>query len=278
MNLCGHRSRYESETRVRINAAPSGERPHGSGPDEASTAPGFRAQLLKRAWGLIWFVAPWFGIAASIELAGIDLWLAIITPDYDGAGETISQMQGVNAAYSAEARLSLLVYSLLVIPFTIRATRLPGLRQPWVKVMMFGLWAHVVMGIAAAGFQSEYHRIVFLRFTANNIHDAAGHVFFVVGILGVIGTALAMDRLPEYRRLKIVSTIAAAIMILTGLMFITRALNDFMGIHERIGFAAYLTWVALMSIRIEVARRRNSRGDRENVPDGPVQSGKRRAK
>ena len=61
-------------------------------------------------------------------------------------------------------------------------------------------------------------------------------------------------------------------MILTGLMFVTRALNDFMGIHERIGFAAYLTWVALMSIRIEVERRRNARGDRENVPVGPDQS------
>ena len=259
---------------VRINAAPSGERPHGSGPDEASTAPGFRAQLLKRAWGLIWFVAPVVrhrGPASS--LAGIDLLLAIITPDYDGVGETISQMQSVNAAYSAEARLSLLIYSLLVIPFTIRATRLPGLRQPWVKVMMFGLWAHVVMGIAAAGFQSEYHRIVFLRFTANNIHDAAGHVFFVVGILGVIGTALAMDRVPEYRRLKIVSTIAAAIMILTGLMFVTRALNDFMGIHERIGFAAYLTWVAPDVLYVSKnERRRNAREDRENVPVGPDQS------
>ena len=273
MNLCVQLSLYEGETRVQLNAAPSAETPHSSTKHQGSTAPGFRVQLLRRVGGLVWFVAPWCGIAASIELAGIDLLLAIITPDYDGAGETISQMQGVNAAYSTEARLSLLVYSLLVIPFTIRATLLPGLRQPWVKVMMFGLWAHVVMGIAAAGFQSEYHRIVFLRFTANNIHDAAGHVFFVVGILGVIGTALAMDRVPEYRRLKIVSTIAAAIMILTGLMFITRALNDFMGIHERIGFAAYLTWVALMSIRIEVARRRNSRGDRENVPDGPVQSG-----
>ena len=57
-------------------------------------------------------------------------------------------------------------------------------------------------------------------------------------------------------------------------MFVTRALNDFMGIHERIGFAAYLTWLALMSIRIEIERRRNSRqGIQENaLGRSPVQS------
>ncbi len=250
---------------MRINAASSGERPRSSATHEAPTAPGFRAQLIERVGALIWFVAPWFGIAASIELAGIDLLLAFITPDYDGAGETISQMQGVNAAYSSEARLSLLIYCLLVIPFTIRATRLPELRQPWVKLMIFGLWAHVVMGFATTGFQSEYHRLIILDLTANNIHDAAGHVFFVVGTLGVIGTVLAMDRRPEHRRLRIASAIAAGIMILTGLMFVTRTANEYMGIEERIGFAAYLTWVALVSIRIESLRRRNSRANRETA-------------
>ena len=272
MNLCVQMSRYEGETRVQINAAPSGETLHSSCPEELTTAPGFRAQLLSRVGGLIWFVAPWFGIAASIQLAGIDLLLAFITPDYDGAGETISQMQGVNAAYADEARLSLLVYCLLITPFVLLVTRLPGLRQPWVKVMTFGFWVHLVMGFATVGFQSEYHRVVFLGFTDNNLHDAAGHVFFVAGILGVIGTTLAMDRLTEYRSLKFVSAIAASIMILTGLMFVTRALNDFMGIHERIGFAGYLTWLALMSIRIEIERRRNARGIRENVPGEVVKT------
>ncbi len=250
---------------MRINAAPSEQRPHGAASDEAITTPVLRNQLLRRVGGLIWFIAPWCGIAASIELAGFDLLLAIITPDYDGAGETISQMQGVNAAYASEARLSLLVYCVLVIPFTIRATRLPELRQPWVKLMIFGLWAHVVTGFATTGFQSEYHHLIILDVTANNIHDAAGHVFFVVGILGVVGTVLAMDRRPEYRRLRIASAIAAGIMILTGLMFVTRTANEYMGIEERIGFAAYLTWVALVSIRIESLRRRNSRQNRETA-------------
>ena len=140
-------------------------------------------------------------------------------------------------------------------------TRLPGLRQPWIKVVAFGFWVHLVMGFLTVGFQSEYHRVVFMGFTDNNLHDAAGHVFFVAGILGVVGTALAMHRVDSYRRLKIASVIAASIMILTGLMFVTRTLNDYMGIHERIGFAAYLVWLALMSIRIEIVRRANTRGD-----------------
>ena len=244
-----------------MNAAPGAENSEGSAPGEMTTAPGLRDQLLRWTWGLTWFVAPWLGVVASIELAGIDLLLAFITPDYDAAGETISQMQGVNAAYADEARLSLLVYCLLIIPFVLLVTRLPGLRQPWVKVMAFGFWMHLVMGFLTVGFQSEYHRVVFLGFTDNNLHDAAGHVFFVAGILGVVGTALAMHGVDSYRRLKFASIVAASIMILTGLMFVTRTLNDFMGIHERIGFAAYLIWLALMSIRIEAVRRANSPGD-----------------
>ena len=243
---------------MQVNAAPSTETPEGSAPEKMTAAPGIRGQLLRWAWGLTWLVAPWFGIVASVELAGIDLILAFITPDYDAAGETISQMQGVNAAYDDEARISLLVYCLLIIPFVLLVTRLPGLRQPWVKVMAFGFWVHLVMGFLTVGFQSEYHRVVFLGFTDNNLHDAAGHVFFVAGILGVVGTALAMHRSDSYRGLKVASVIAASIMILTGLMFVTRTLNDFMGIHERVGFAFYLIWLALMSIRIEIERRRNA--------------------
>ena len=252
-----------------MNAAPGAEKPDDTAGDEVIVAPGLGNQLLRWAWGLTWFVAPWMGVVASIELAGIDLLLAFITPDYDAAGETISQMQGVNAAYADEARLSLLVYCLLIIPFVLLVTRLPGLRQPWTKVMAFGFWLHLVMGFLTVGFQSEYHRVVFLGFTDNNLHDAAGHVFFVAGILGVVGTVLAMHRVDSYRRLKIASVVAASIMILTGLMFVTRTLNDFMGIHERIGFAAYLIWLALMSIRIEVVRRANSQGDQVNTPDEP---------
>ena len=45
--------------------------------------------------------------------------------------------------------------------------------------MAFGFWVHLVMGFLTVGFQSEYHRVVFLGFTDNNLHDAAGHVFFV---------------------------------------------------------------------------------------------------
>ena len=257
MNLRGHRICRERETQVQVNVAPSTESPEGSAPGKMTAAPGFRGQLLRRAWGLTWFVAPWLGVVASIELAGIDLLLAFITPDYDAAGETISQMQGVNAAYADEARLSLLVYCLLIIPFVLLVTRLPGLRQPWVKVMAFGFWVHLVMGFLTVGFQSEYHRVVVLGYTDNNLHDAAGHVFFVAGILGVVGTALAMHRVDSYRILKIASVVAASIMILTGMMFVTRTLNDFMGIQERIGFAAYLVWLALMSIRIEMVRRAN---------------------
>ena len=248
-----------------MNAAPREENPPDSSVGELESTPGLGTRPLERVAGLMWFVAPWFGIAASIQLMGIDLVLAFITPDYDAAGETISQMQGVNAAYADEARLGLLVYCFLIIPFVLLVTRLPNLRQPWVKVMTFGFWVHLVMGFLTVGFQSEYHRVVFLGFTDNNLHDAAGHVFFVAGILGVVGTVMAMHRVDSYRRLKIAGAIAASLMILTGLMFVTRTLNDFMGIHERIGFAAYLTWLALMSVRIEIVRRRNLRGDEVNA-------------
>ena len=81
-----------------MNVAPGAEKPDDTAGDEATVAPGLGHQLLRWAWGLTWFVAPWMGVVASIELAGIDLLLAFITPDYDAAGETISQMQGVNAA------------------------------------------------------------------------------------------------------------------------------------------------------------------------------------
>ncbi len=257
---------------MRINAAPTADA--SGGPASGKKAPIARLsdQVLRWAWNLTWFTAPWFGIAASIQLMGIDLVLAFITPDYDAAGETISQMQGVNAAYADEARLSLLVYCLLIIPFVLLVTRLPDLRQPWVKVMTFGFWVHLVMGFLTVGFQSEYHRVVFLGFTDNNLHDAAGHVFFVAGILGVVGTVIAMHRVDSYRNLKIAAAIAASIMILTGLMFVTRTLNDYLGIHERIGFAAYLTWLALMSIRIGMVRPEGRRETRATRGDRAVSS------
>ena len=76
----------------------------------------------------------------------VDLLLAVITPEYDAIGETISEMHSVDMAYSTIARLSLLAYCALIVPFTIRASHMPELSGPWVRVMVFGLWLHIHHG------------------------------------------------------------------------------------------------------------------------------------
>ena len=50
--------------------------------------------------------------------------------------------------------------------------------------------------------------------------------------------------------------IAAAIMCCVGLVFVTRVAEMLTGLEERIGFAVYLFWVTVMSLRICAARRR----------------------
>ena len=113
------------------------------------------ASLLSRAAVWAETLAPWCGVAASITLAGVDLLLAVITPEYDAIGETISEMHSVDMAYSTIARISLLAYCALAVPFTIRASLMPELSGPWVRRMSFGLWLHIIMGVIAAVFQAD---------------------------------------------------------------------------------------------------------------------------
>ena len=212
--------------------------------------------LLSRAADYAEPLAPWCGVAASITLAGVDLLLAVITPEYDAIGETISEMHSVDMAYSTIARISVLAYCALVVPFALRAPLMPELSGPWMRRISFGLWVHIVMGVIAAAFQADSEWVVVLGLTANDIHDGSGHVFYIAGILVVVGTIMSMEDTPSTKRLYSISVFAAAIMCCVGLIFVTRIADEFSGLEERIGFAAYLFWLAVMSLRIGEARRR----------------------
>ena len=212
--------------------------------------------LLSRAAVSVEPIAPWCGVAACVTLAGVDLLLAVITPEYDAIGETISEMHSVDMAYSTIARLSLLAYCALVVPFALRAPLMPELNGPWLRYISWGLWIHVVMGVIAAAFQADSEDVVAFGLTANNIHDGSGHVFYIAGILAVVGVIKAMEDTPATKRLYSISVFAAAIMCCIGLIFVTRIADEFSGLEERIGFAAYLFWLAVMSLRIGAARRR----------------------
>ena len=100
------------------------------------------ATLLSRAAVSAEPLAPWCGVAASVTLAVVDLLLAVITPEYDAIGETISEMHSVDMAYSTIARLSLLAYCALAVPFTIRASHMPELSGPLGAI-------HVLRAVAA---------------------------------------------------------------------------------------------------------------------------------
>ena len=111
------------------------------------------------------------------------------------------------------------------------------------------------MGVIAAVFQADSPDEVVFGLTANNIHDGAGHLFYVAGLTGVAGAAMAMDDDPSTRRLFVVSVIVAFVMTQVGLVFVTRVADTLTGLEERIGFTAYLFWVTMMSLRIGAARR-----------------------
>ncbi len=212
--------------------------------------------LLSRAAVSAEPLAPWCGVAASVTLAVVDLLLAVITPEYDAIGETISEMHSVDMAYSTIARLSLLAYCALAVPFAIRASHMPELSGHWVRYMSYGLWLHIIMGVIAAAFQADSTDEVLLGLTANNLHDGAGHIFYVAGLTGVVGAVMAMNDDPSTRRLYVVSVIVAFVMAQVGLVFVTRVADTLTGLEERIGFAAYLFWVTMMSLRIGTAQRR----------------------
>ena len=225
-------------------------------------------RLLSRAAVLAEPLAPWCGIAASVTLVGIDLLLVLITPEYNAIGETISEMHSVDMAYSTIGRLSLVAYCALAVPFTLRVLLLPEIRGPWVRFMAVGLWTHLVMGLIAAAFQSDSLIEIIYGLTANDIHDGAGYAMYVAGIVGVVGTVMAMDPGPSTKRLYSFSVVVAAVMIVTSLIYVTAIAETYMGpeediglaeaytgLGERIGFAAYLLWVVVMSLRIREARR-----------------------
>ncbi len=239
-----------------------------------------RSAAFQRVLTLAALIAPPLGVIASVELAGIDIVLAFITPDYNEASETISQMQAPDAAYAAISRLSLLAYAVLVIPFTIRLTALSELRRPWVWLMAFGLWVHVATAYATAGFQSESRTVAFAHFTVNDLHDAMGHIMYTAGVTGMVGFIMAQGG-PLAGRLPAFSTAAAAVMIAVGLAFVLRIAQQYTGIEERIGYAAYLLWVGVVSVYLERVRRREARAGGEesavtaetgmlgeDVPDG----------
>ena len=112
------------------------------------------------------------------------------------------------------------------------------------------------MGEIAAAFQADSSDVVVFGRTANNLHDGAEYISYVAGILGVISAIMAMEGSPSTKRLYSISVIAAAIMCCVGLVFVTRVAEMLTGLEERIGFAVYLFWVTVMSLRIGAARRR----------------------
>ena len=124
------------------------------------------------------------------------------------------------------------------------------------RYMSCGLWLQIIMGEIAAAFQADSSDVVVFGLTANNLHDGAGYISYVAGILGVISAIMAMEGSPSTKRLYSISVIAAAIMCCVGLVFVTRVAEMLTGLEERIGFAVYLFWVTVMSLRIGAARRR----------------------
>lgn len=210
---------------------------------------------LKCAMTSLMAIGPWSGIAACGAIAVTYTVLSVVTPGYDAAGETISQLMSEDARYSALARAGLATYCVLLVPFAMLATSLFRARQPLALLRTVALWAHILAGLAAAGFQNDFTGEIISGITANNIHDGSAQVLFAAAFLAVTATALTAHR-PESRSIARTSMIVAVVMALTGLGVVFDIPPAFTGVEERVGLAAFLIWVAIIS-RYAVRLRRS---------------------
>jgi hypothetical protein len=205
------------------------------------------------------------GWLSSLLYVATDLIGALSYPGYDYASQAISEMSAVGAPTARLIAPFYLLYAFLFLAFGVGV-------WTWARVnrrlrLSGGLIVAVgALGIVAWPFFPMHMRGAERTF-ADTIHLALGaiDILLLAGAIALAAGALG-------RRFGLYSWLSLALMLAFGLLtsfYVQRVDSGLptpgLGIIERIGLAAYLIWIAALSIRLLGAER--------SAPDEIMQSG-----
>lgn len=186
-------------------------------------------------------------VLACLGLTVIDLVGATTTPGYDFSRDTVSQLMKPGADYSNFLRGGLISYGVLLVPFAIEMNRRFRVVRPWKILFVLGIWAHIVLMIAAAVFQNDSQMSLFGLVTVNDIHDGGTVALFSAAMLTLIVAWLSAER-PQWSLHTRYSWISLLVMVAMGSIFMVSAFTDFQGVTERASTAAFMGWISLTAL------------------------------
>ena len=189
------------------------------------------------------------GLASSVLYVGTDLLGALSYSGYDYAGQAISEMSAVGAPTTRLLAPFYVAYALLFTAFGMglwqsgegRHLRIPGLLL--FGVGLLGLFAWPFFPMHMRGADRTYSDTMHLALGGVDVLLLASAIGFASGAFGKAFRAYSW------------ATIAAMLLFggVTGL-YVPRVdaglPTPFLGVFERLSLAAYLLWVAVLSVKL----------------------------
>ena len=201
-------------------------------------------------------LVPWTTLAACVLLVAGDVVLSVITPGYDMASETSSQLMSPDARYSAIARILLGLYAVLLIPLAVhmpgRLASSPG-RSAWLRCTGVALavsatWVHIGAAIVSAVAANDSAGGLVGGINANDVHDQAAIVMFAAALGVVAGSALARFDVIHPASTRITLATLIVFMVL-GPVFVAELWTNLNGVLERALAATFMLWMSVTALR-----------------------------
>ncbi len=202
---------------------------------------------------LVQQIAPWTTIAACIVLAGGDIVLSAITPDYNVVEETTSQLMSPDAKYSELARMKLGLFAVLLVPFALTLPmRFEGKPRSG-ALSVTAIWVHIFAALISALATNDSDANVIGGVDANQIHDQAALVTFGAGIAVIVGYLLGFRS--ENRPVFYLTVAVLAILAVLGPVFVAELWTETNGVQERTIAWVILIWLGVTALSWRPERR-----------------------
>lgn len=206
-------------------------------------------------------VAPWTTLAACAGLVVSDVTLAVLTPGYDALTDTSSQLMSEGARYSLLARVTLVLYGVLLAPLGLLLWREFDGRRAVRLVTTVGMSIHIISAVVAAVALNDSDSLWIGNISANNVHDRSAIVMFaaVVPLLAAVAAAGTVNenwRVTEQasrlqRRLRLFTWAVLAAVLLGGILFQLEVFVELNGALERITAGVFMVWMVVYAMLVK---------------------------
>jgi len=189
------------------------------------------------------------GVASSVLYPIIDLIGAAHYPGYDCSAQAISEMSAIGASTAAFLAPWYALWSMLFLAFTLGVWIVGRARHP--------LRSCAVLLLAVAIVGSGFSLFPMSQRSADPTFSDTMHLVVAGATMLLLSAAILAGARPFERGFRLYSAATVGVMLLFFLVTMRDVPNvaadlptPYMGLSERIGMAAWLLWIAVLSVKL----------------------------